>query len=149
LLTFSASRNCSRSDYPARGTDEDSVAGREPAQRHENRGGDYSLGEVNAGPGAFENSGTGDWLPIHYSPTVQRTRPGGGLACGGGCDRAGARHRRTTPRRTARRRALPAPGSTPGFAGHPKCRSAAPYLAFVPAMRSAVDKSHHAFRAPV
>jgi hypothetical protein len=32
------SRNCSQSNYPARGTDDDSEGGREPAQGHENKG---------------------------------------------------------------------------------------------------------------
>jgi hypothetical protein len=48
LLTFSASRNCSRSDYPARGADDDSEGGRKPAQRHENKGEDCSPGGVMA-----------------------------------------------------------------------------------------------------
>jgi hypothetical protein len=41
------SRNCSQSDYPARGADDDSEGGREPAHRHENRGEDFSRGCVN------------------------------------------------------------------------------------------------------
>ena|SRR5208283_1977682 len=46
LLTFSASRNCSQSDYPARGADDDSENGHEPAQRHKNKGEDFPRGCV-------------------------------------------------------------------------------------------------------
>jgi hypothetical protein len=55
LLTFGESKNCSQSDYPAQGADGYSMGGQEPAQRHENRGEDCSLGEVTAGRGPFGN----------------------------------------------------------------------------------------------
>ena len=55
LLTFSESRNCSQSDYPARGDADDSAGGQEAAQRHENKGEDSSLHDVNGGQGAYES----------------------------------------------------------------------------------------------